>query len=96
MRTIPKRFRLHTRFDRKLLGKRCSSTWTCMQTEVQRFLGRDDVVPGMVAAIRTFGDPNVEYEAYYSIKLEGPSYVKGSKKPDAFHFDRAIFVPVKN
>ncbi len=56
MRTIPKRFRLHTRFDRKLLGKRCSSVWTCMQTEVQRFLGRDDVVPGMVAAIRTFGE----------------------------------------
>jgi hypothetical protein len=44
--TIPKRLRLQTRFDRKLLGKRCSSVWTCMQTEVQRFLGRDDVVPG--------------------------------------------------
>lgn len=40
-------------------------------------------------------DPNVEYEAYYSIKLEGPSYVKGSKRPDAFYFDRAVFVPVK-
>jgi len=40
-------------------------------------------------------DPNVEYEAYYSIKLEGPSYVKGPRRPDAFYFDRAVFVPVK-
>ena len=40
-------------------------------------------------------DPNTEYEAYYLIKLEGPSYVKGSTKPDAFYVDRAIFVPVE-
>jgi hypothetical protein len=44
--TIPKRLRLHTRFDLKLLGKRYSSASTCMQKEVQRYLGRDDVVPG--------------------------------------------------
>jgi len=53
--TIPKRLRLHTRFDRRLLGKLCSCAWTCIQAEVRRLLGRDDVVPGMVAAIQTFG-----------------------------------------
>ena len=54
--TIPKRLRLHTRFDRKLLGKLCSCAWTCIQAEVRRLLGRDDVLPGMVAAIQTHGE----------------------------------------
>jgi len=50
--TIPKRLRLHTRFDRQLLGQLCTCAWTCIQAEVRRLLGRDDVVPGMVAAIQ--------------------------------------------
>jgi ribosomal protein S27E len=54
--TIPKRLRLHTRFDRKLLGKLCSCAWTCIQAEVQRVLGRDDVLPGMIATIQTHGE----------------------------------------
>jgi hypothetical protein len=54
--TIPKRLRLHTRFDRKLLGKLCACAWTCLLAEVRRLLGRDDVAPGMVAAIQTFGE----------------------------------------
>ena len=54
--TIPKRLRLHTRFFRKLLGKLCACAWTCLQAEVRRLLGRDDVVPGMVAAIQTHGE----------------------------------------
>jgi hypothetical protein len=54
--TIPRRLRLHTRFDRKLLGKLCGCVWTCLQAEVRRLLGRDDVTPGMVAAIQTHGE----------------------------------------
>ncbi len=54
--TIPKRLRLHTRFDRKLLGQLCSCVWTCILAEVRRCLGRDDVLPGMVAAIQTHGE----------------------------------------
>jgi ribosomal protein S27E len=54
--TIPKRLRLHTRFDRKLLGRLCGCAWTCLQAEVRRLLDRDDVVPGMVAAIQTHGE----------------------------------------
>ena len=53
--TIPKRLRLHTRFDRKLLGKLSSCAWTCLKAEAVRLLGREDVVPGMIAAIQTFG-----------------------------------------
>lgn len=39
-------------------------------------------------------NPDTTYDAYYSIKLEGPSYVEGSARGDAFAFDRAVFVPV--
>jgi len=28
------------------LGKLSTCAWTCIKTEVQRLLGRDDVVPG--------------------------------------------------
>ena len=55
--TIPKRLRLYARFDRKLLGKLSYCVWTCIQAEVSRLLGRDDVLRGMVAAIqKTHGD----------------------------------------
>lgn len=54
--TIPKRLRLHARFDRKLLGKLCACAWACIKTETQRLLGRDDVVPGMMAGIQTHGE----------------------------------------
>ena len=53
--TIPKRLRVHSRFDRKLLGRLSSCAWTCIKAEVQRMLERKDVVPGMIAAIQTFG-----------------------------------------
>jgi hypothetical protein len=53
--TIPKRLRIHARFDRKLLGKLSSCAWSCIKAEVQHMLEREDVVPGMIAAIQTFG-----------------------------------------
>ena len=53
--TIPKRLRIHTRFDRQLLGKLSSCAWACLKSEARRLLGRDDVVPGMIAAIQTHG-----------------------------------------
>ena len=61
--TIPKRLRVHTRFDRQLLGKLSSCTWTCLKVEARRLLGRRPslrdgarVVPGMIAAIQTHGE----------------------------------------
>jgi hypothetical protein len=54
--TIPKRLRLHTRFDRNLLGKVCGCVWACIRAEVRRQLGRNDVLPGVVAAIQTHGE----------------------------------------
>ena len=54
--TIPKRLRMHTRFDRKLLGKLSSCAWNCLRAEACRLLNRDDVVPGMIGAIQTHGE----------------------------------------
>ena len=54
--TIPKRLRVHTRFDRQLLGKLSSCAWTCLKAEAARLLGREDLVPGMIAAIQTHGE----------------------------------------
>ena len=54
--TIPKRLRVHTRFDRKLLGKLSSCAWNCLKAEAGRLLGREDVVLGMIAAIQTHGE----------------------------------------
>ena len=54
--TIPKRLRLHARFDRKLLGKLAACAWACLKTEAVRLLGREDIVPGMIAAIQTHGE----------------------------------------
>lgn len=53
--TIPKRLRVHTRFDRQLLGTLSSCAWSCLKAEARRLLGRDDVVPGMIGAIQTHG-----------------------------------------
>lgn len=53
--TISKRLRVHARFDRALLGKLSRCAWECIKAEVRRLLGRDDVVPGMIAAIQTHG-----------------------------------------
>ena len=54
--TIPKRLRVHTRFDRRLLGKLAHCGWNCIRSQVRRLLGREDVVPGMVAAIQSHGE----------------------------------------
>ena len=53
--TIPKRLRVHARFDRQLLGKLSSCAWNCLKAEAARLLGREDVVPGMIATIQTHG-----------------------------------------
>jgi hypothetical protein len=34
--TIPKRLRVHARFDRKLLGKLSSCAWACIKAEARR------------------------------------------------------------
>ena len=48
----------------------------------------------MDAADDVYSDamPDAEYDIYISLKVEGPSYVPGSKKQDAIYIDRVIFL----
>ncbi len=53
---FPRLVRVHTLFYRQVVGKVSSCAWTCLMAEAQRLLGREDVVPGMIAAIQTHGE----------------------------------------
>ena len=54
--TIPKRFRLYCRYDRKLLGRMTREAWLCVRQHIQQELGCKDVVPGMIAGMQTHGE----------------------------------------
>jgi ribosomal protein S27E len=53
--TMPKRLRLYFRYHRDLLRELPKLAWTVTLQVYHAVLGRDDVVPGMVAAIQTHG-----------------------------------------
>jgi hypothetical protein len=53
--TIPKRLRIFFRYDRRLLGGLMRVAWETINQAHREALGRDDVVPGMIAGIQTFG-----------------------------------------
>jgi ribosomal protein S27E len=54
--TIPKRLRIYFRYDRRLLGKLCRAAYETVNGAMAFQTGDGMVVPGMVAAIQTFGD----------------------------------------
>ena len=47
--------RIFFRFDRRLLGKLMRLAWNTINQAYREVLGRDDVVPGMISGIQTFG-----------------------------------------
>lgn len=53
--TMPKRFRLYFRYSRDLLRELPKLAWEATVEVYRAVLGRKDVVPGMVAAIQSFG-----------------------------------------
>jgi hypothetical protein len=53
--TIPKRLRIYFRFERRLLGDLCRAAARTVITVHRSASGRPDAVPGVVAAIQTFG-----------------------------------------
>ncbi len=54
--TIPKRFRLYCRYNRKLLGRMAHEAWFCVRQYAREVLDRKDAVPGMIAAMQTSGE----------------------------------------
>jgi len=53
--TIPKRLRIFFRFDRRLLGGLMRLAWETIEQAYCEALGTDDVVPGVISGIQTFG-----------------------------------------
>ena len=54
--TIPKRLRIYFRHDRALLGQLAQGAWESVVDVYRQLLGEDDVSPGMIAGIQTFGE----------------------------------------
>ena len=54
--TIPKRLRLFFRFDRDLLKELPKLASQVVKEVYQSVMDRDDVIPGMIAAVQTFGE----------------------------------------
>lgn len=84
--TLPKRFRLYPRYDRSLLAKLSREAWLCTKQIYQEALGRDDVVPGMIAGIQTHGKL-LHVKMKMKMKRNG-----GSKKPMGITI---ISIPIK-
>jgi hypothetical protein len=53
--TVPRRLRLHFRYDRKLLAKLSNAAYRVVERAMREALGPGHVVPGGIAAIQTFG-----------------------------------------
>jgi hypothetical protein len=53
--TIPKRLRIYFRHDRSLLGDLARAAWETVLEVYRNELGREDILPGMIAGIQTFG-----------------------------------------
>jgi len=53
--TVPRRLRLHFRYDRHLLSKLSLASYRVVERALREAVGEKDVQPGGVAAIQTFG-----------------------------------------
>lgn len=78
--TIPKRLRIYFRFNRELLGHLPKLAYELIREVYQAVLGREDAVPGMVAAVQTFGElahwhPHVHAIASDGVFTEGGVFI---------------------
>jgi len=69
--TIPKRFRIFFRYDRNLLKKLPKLAWQVIKEVYQTVLDRDDVLPGMIATVQTFGELAHWHPHVHSIVTDG-------------------------
>ena len=64
--TIPKRFRIFFKYDRKLLGKLAKVSWETVREVFVEEIDYEDVYPAMIGGIQTFGDlTNLHPHSYY-------------------------------
>jgi hypothetical protein len=69
--TIPKRLRVYFRYDRRLLGELARAAWESVVEVYRGVLQRDDLIPGMIAGIQTFGELIHFHPHIHAIASEG-------------------------
>ena len=79
--TMPKRFRLYFRFNRELLRRLPRLAWETVLEVCRAVLERDDVVPGMAAAIQTHGQLSNWHPHIHALTTYGAFTPDGSFIP---------------
>jgi len=69
--TIPKRLRIFFRYDRDLLKELPKLAWEVIREVYQAVLDREDVVPGMIATVQSFGELAHFHPHVHSIVTDG-------------------------
>ncbi len=78
--TIPKRFRLYFRHNRKLLGKLAQCAWRTVR-DVYGFVLGEEAIPGAVVAIQTFGSLILWHPHIHAIISDGSFLPNGTFVP---------------
>jgi len=78
--TIPKRFRLYFRRNRKLLGKLAQCAWRTVR-DVYGFVLGEEAIPGAVVAIQTFGSLILWQPHIHAIISDGSFLPNGTFVP---------------
>ncbi len=76
--TIPKRLRIYCRHDRGLLGQLAQAAWSTVAEVYRDGLQRQDVTPGMVAGIQTFGELVTFHPHMHAIATDGAFTADGT------------------
>jgi hypothetical protein len=79
--TVPKRLRVFLRFDRTLLGDLARLAWETVLEVYCATLGREDLVPGMIAGIQTFGELIHWHPHIHALVSEGAFDAAGAFHP---------------
>ncbi len=69
--TIPERLRIYCRCDRGLLGQLAQAAWSTVAEVYRDVLQRQDITPGVIAGIQTFGELIHVHPHVHAIATDG-------------------------
>ncbi len=84
--TIPKMLRIFFKYNRRLLGELCRCALRSLTCYFEVLAG-SELVPGVIAAIQTFGDRiNVHPHLHFLVTEGGVDGLSGVHRPDDFPY----------